>query len=260
MNCTYYVVDAFTDQVFKGNPAGVCILDKFPERDIMRNIAAENNLSETAFVVGRNGFYEIIWFTPAEEVDLCGHATLGSAYAISRFVEPGAERMEFRSMSGTLFVERRGDVFTLDFPTRMPKPVEAPEGLSEILGAEVRGTFLSRDLVVLLDSERRVRSLKPDFAKMGSLRNGMGVLVTAPGESTDFVSRCFFPAVGVWEDPVTGSAHCSLIPFWAQRLGKTRMTAAQLSERGGLLSCELCGDRVKIGGRAALYLTGEISF
>ncbi|QAT48805.1 PhzF family phenazine biosynthesis protein [Caproiciproducens sp. NJN-50] len=260
MNCTYYVVDAFAGRVFKGNPAGVCILNEFPGREAMRNIAAENNLSETAFVVKRNGCYDIRWFTPAEEVDLCGHATLGSAYAISRFVEPGAEKMEFHSMSGTLFAERRGDVFTLDFPSRPPKPVETPDGLPEVLGAGVRETFLSRDLVVLLDSERQVRNLKPDFAKMGNLKGGMGVLVTAKGESTDFVSRCFFPAVGVQEDPVTGSAHCSLIPFWAERLGKSRMTAAQLSARGGLLSCELCGDRVKIGGRAALYLTGEITF
>jgi PhzF family phenazine biosynthesis protein len=260
MNCTYYVVDAFTDRIFKGNPAGVCILNEFPDRDVMRNIAAENNLSETAFVVKRNGFYNIKWFTPAEEVDLCGHATLGSAYVISRFVDPGAEKMEFHSMSGTLFVERQDDVLTLDFPSRPPKPVKAPEGLAGMLGTEAKEVLQSRDLVVLLDSERQVRDLKPDSSKMERLEGGMGVLVTAKGESTDFVSRCFFPAVGIQEDPVTGSAHCSLIPFWAKRLGKTRMTAAQLSARGGLLSCELCGNRVKIGGKAVLYLTGEITF
>lgn len=260
MNCTYYVVDAFADRGFQGNPAGVCVLDEFPERKTMQGIAAENNLSETAFVVRRNGYYDIKWFTPAEEVDLCGHATLGSAYVISRFVAPGTEKMEFHSMSGILRVERGGDVFTLDFPSRPPKPVKAPEGLGGMLGTEAKEVLQSRDLVVLLDSERQVRELKPDLSKMERLEDGMGVLVTAKGESTDFVSRCFFPAVGVQEDPVTGSAHCSLIPFWAERLGKTRMTAAQLSERGGLLSCELCGDRVKIGGKAVLYLTGEITF
>lgn len=259
MNCTYYVVDAFTDSVFWGNPAGVCILNEFPDRNMMQNIAAENNLSETAFVVKRNGYYDIKWFTPAEEVDLCGHATLGSAYAISRFVEPDAERMEFRSMSGALSVVRSGDLFTLDFPSRPPKPVKAPEGLAGMLGTEAREVLQSRDLVVILDSERRVRELKPNLSKMECLEGGMGVLVTAKGESTDFVSRCFFPVFGVQEDPVTGSAHCSLIPFWAERLGKTRMTAAQLSARGGRLTCELCGNRVKIGGRAALYLTGEIT-
>jgi len=260
MNCTYYIVDAFTDRVFKGNPAGVCILNEFPDRNTMQSIAAENNFSETAFVVRRNRYYDIKWFTPAEEVDLCGHATLGSAYAISRFVEPGAEKMEFHSMSGILRVERSGDVFTLDFPSRPPKPVKAPEGLGGMLGTEAKEVLRSRDLVVLLESERQVRELKPDLSKMERLEDGMGVLVTAKGESADFVSRCFFPAVGVQEDAVTGSAHCSLIPFWAERLGKTRMTAAQLSARGGRLTCELCGNRVKIGGRAALYLTGEITF
>lgn len=255
----YYVVDAFTDRVFGGNPAGVCVLDEWPDEGRMQAIAAENNLSETAFLVRRDVHYDIRWFTPAAEVDLCGHATLGSAFVVFRFLEPNVEKMEFRSMSGTLFVEREGGIFTLDFPSRPPEPVEPPEGLAGILGAEPKGTFLSRDLVVLLESERQVRELKPDLARMGELKQNLGVLVTARGERTDFVSRCFFPAVGVQEDPVTGSAHCSLIPFWAERLKKNKMTAAQLSKRGGLLSCELCGDRVRIGGKAVLYLTGEIS-
>ncbi|WP_411678214.1 PhzF family phenazine biosynthesis protein [Caproicibacter sp.] len=259
MNCAYYIVDAFTDSVFQGNPAGVCVLNEFPERKLMQSIAAENNLSETAFVVRRDAYYEIKWFTPAEEVDLCGHATLGSSYVVSHFVEPGSKKIEFHSQSGTLSVECSDDVFTLDFPTRSPKPVETPKNLARILGADVRETLLSRDLVVLLDSEQQVRDLTPDFSGMKELKDGMGILVTAKGERVDFVSRCFFPVFGVQEDPVTGSAHCSLIPYWAERLGKTKMKAAQLSARGGLLDCELCGDRVKIGGKAALYLTGEIS-
>lgn len=258
MKIRYYVVDAFTDRVFQGNPAGVCVLDEFPERELMQKIAAENNLSETAFLVRKNGFYDIRWFTPEEEVDLCGHATLGSSFVVSRFLEPGAGKIEFHSQSGILFAECSGDGITLDFPSRPPVPAEAPDALAKILGVQPAETLRSRDWVVLLSSEEQVQSLKPDFTKMQDLEGGMGVLATAAGKNTDFVSRCFFPSVGVPEDPVTGSAHCSMIPFWAKRLNKTKMTAAQLSKRGGLLSCELCGDRVKIGGKAALYLTGEI--
>lgn len=234
-------------------------MDEWPDEDRMQAIAAENNLSETAFLVRRGGHYDIRWFAPEAEVDLCGHATLGSAFVVSRFLEPGAERMEFRSMSGTLFAKREGETFTLDFPSRPPEPADAPPELERALGAAPAGVFLSRDLVVLLESERQVRDLAPDFALLKALRQSLGVIVTACGEKTDFVSRCFFPKFGVDEDPVTGSAHCSLIPFWAERLKKKRMTAAQLSKRGGLLSCELCGKRVKIGGKAVLYLAGEIS-
>lgn len=176
MHCTYYIVDAFTDSVFHGNPAGVCMLDEFPERRLMQNIAAENNLSETAFVVPRNGYYDIKWFTPAEEVDLCGHATLGSSYVISRFVEPSAKQLEFHSRSGALFVECGDNGFTMDFPARPPKPCETPKNLPRILGANVQKTLLSRDLVVVLDSEQQVRNLKPDFSELNELKDGMGIL------------------------------------------------------------------------------------
>lgn len=255
----YYVVDAFTDVVFQGNPAGVCVLDEWLPDLMMQNIAMENNLSETAFVVKRNGYYDLRWFTPKTEVDLCGHATLGTSYVVSHFVEPEAGSIEFHTNSGILTVTREGKRFVMDFPVRVPRPVPVPQNLESILGAKPLETLLSRDLLVLLDSEEQVRSLRPDFDAMLNLTDGEGVIVTAEGKKADFVSRCFYPKFGVPEDPVTGSAHCNLIPYWAQRLNKTKMTAAQVSPRGGFLACELCGERVKIGGTAALYLTGEIA-
>ena len=254
----YYVVNAFTGPGYKGNPAGICVVDEWPASGVMQNIAAENNLSETAFVVRREEYYDIRWFTPEKEVDLCGHATLGTAYVITHFVEPDVESIEFHSNSGKLFVTRMGESYRMDFPVRVPEPVLPPEHLSEILGVEPAETFLSRDLFVVLESEEQVRGLRPDLKAMKTLHMGEGVIVTAQGKDYDFVSRCFYPEFGIDEDPVTGSAHCNLIPYWAKRLGKTEMTAAQLSQRGGLLWCKLCGDRVWVGGNARLYLTGEI--
>lgn len=254
----YYVVDAFADRVFKGNPAGVCVLKEWISVETMKNIAAENNLSETAFVVRRNGYYDLRWFTPKSEVDLCGHATLGTSYAISRFLEPGAESMEFHTVSGVLTVKRDKDLFTMDFPVRDPKPVETPSLLERVLGVKPLECLLSRDLFVLLESEQQVRNLKPDFTRMEKLPRGEGVIVTARGSRTDIIARCFYPKFGVPEDAVTGSAHCNLVPFWVPRLNKTHITSEQASRRGGLLDCKLEGDRVKISGRAALYLMGEI--
>ena len=254
----YYVVNAFTGPGYKGNPAGICVVDEWPASSVMQNIAAENNLSETAFVVRREEYYDIRWFTPEKEVDLCGHATLGTAYVITHFVEPDVESIEFHSNSGKLFVTRMGESYRMDFPVRVPEPVLPPEHLSKILGVEPAETFLSRDLFVVLESEEQVRGLRPDLKAMKTLHMGEGVIVTAQGKDYDFVSRCFYPEFGIDEDPVTGSAHCNLIPYWAKRLGKTEMTAAQLSQRGGLLWCKLCGDRVWVGGNARLYLTGEI--
>ena len=255
----YFVIDAFTDVVFRGNPAGVCLVEKWPDDAVMQRIAEENGLSETAFVVPRKGFFDLRWFTPVCEVDLCGHATLGASFVLSHFVDPGAETMEFHSVSGILTVERDGEShYVLDFPVRRAEPARPPEHLAEILGADPLGVYRSRDLLVLLKSEGQVRGLRPDFERMAKVDGGEGIIVTAAGEKTDFVSRCFYPKFGVPEDPVTGSAHCNLIPFWAERLEKTKLTAAQLSRRGGLLSCELCGSRVRIGGSAALYLAGEI--
>lgn len=255
----YYVVDAFTDELFKGNPAGVCLMDEWPDDRVMQAVAFENNLPETAFLIRRDGFYDLRWFTPEVEIDLCGHATLASAFVVANFCEPASEITEFHTKSGILAVRRAGGLYLMDFPARRPLPVPRPRGLSKALGAEPAGTYAARDLLILLKDEAAVRCLKPDFEKLKKLDGYFGVIVTAKGEKGDFVSRFFAPRAGIPEDPVTGSSHCELIPFWAERLNKTEMTAAQLSKRGGTLYCEYKGERVVIGGRAALYLKGEIN-
>lgn len=257
----YYVVDAFTDAVFAGNPAGVCMPDETLPAKTMQQIAAENNLSETAFVYKRAqaGEYDLRWFTPKSEIDLCGHATLGTAYIVSRFANPGISVMQFHTQSGILTVTRRGDLFEMDFPSRMPAPIPLTPLMEEALGMPVLEAHLSRDILFVLPDAQAVRTVTPDFIKLAALE-GLGVIVTAPGDEpcVDFVSRFFCPDLGVNEDPVTGSAHCNLIPFWAERLHKTELLARQLSERGGTLYCALQGDRVKISGRAVLYLQGEL--
>jgi PhzF family phenazine biosynthesis protein len=250
----YYVVDAFAEQVFAGNPAGVCVLTEKISADLMQRIAAENNLSETAFVYKKQpGFYDLRWFTPKSEINLCGHATLGSAFVIANFVDAGIAEMQFETLSGTLTVTRQGELFTLDFPTLMPKMIECPAGLTAALGAAPLEVYLDRDIMVLLPDQQAVADLKPDFNQLVKLTEGLGVIVTARGETADFISRCFYPKLGVDEDPVTGSAHCNLIPFWAAKLGKNRLVARQLSRRGGTLVCELRGERVLMSGKAALY-------
>ena len=254
----YFVVDAFAEKVFGGNPAGVCVLDGALEENMMQNIAKENNLSETAFVYREGEHYCLRWFTPGGEIDLCGHATMGTAYVIANFVDKNVNVMEFHTKSGILTVEKKGDRFEMDFPSRMPKKIDAVEKVADVIGVKPVETYLSRDLVVLLENEKQVKELKPDFVKMKALKIGLGVIVTAKGEKQDFVSRYFAPELNVNEDPVTGSSHSSLIPFWAERLGKQNMIAAQLSERGGILYCENAGERVKISGSAVLYMVGEL--
>lgn len=258
MKLKYFVVDAFTDQPFRGNPAGVCLLNEWLPDETMQSIAFENNLSETAFVVPRGQYYELRWFTPTTEVDLCGHATLASAFVVMSFVEAAAQQVEFRTQSGALFVSRSEELYTLDFPSRPPVPCDIPALLERALGVRVLETHCSRDLLALVEDEHAVQSLSPDFALLKQIVSYFAVTVTAKGDACDFVSRFFAPRQGIDEDPVTGSSHCMLIPFWSQRLGKTHMSARQLSKRGGQLTCEDCGERVKIGGRAVCYLQGEI--
>jgi PhzF family phenazine biosynthesis protein len=254
----YYIVDAFTDRPFGGNPAGVCLLDEWLSVDRMQNIAMENNLSETAFLVKRNGYYDLRWFTPANEVDLCGHATLGSAFVLFKFVELTANVLEFHTQSGLLTVERKGDMLWLDFPSRKPKPIEVTAQMEQAIGCSIIEAHLSmRDMLLLLKDENQVKNASPDFDALRSVASH-AVIITAKGKDVDFVSRFFAPNYGVPEDPVTGSAHCVLIPFWSGRLGKTSMKARQLSKRGGQLWCEDAGERVKIGGKAVLYMSGEI--
>ncbi|MBP2290940.1 PhzF family phenazine biosynthesis protein [Azospirillum rugosum] len=266
MRLPIYQVDAFADAVFTGNPAAVVPLESWLPDETLQAIAMENNLAETAYFVrsgeGRSGDgYDLRWFTPTVEVDLCGHATLASAFVIATILEPGRERIDFTTrQAGVLTVTRSGDLYTLDFPCRPPEPLaEAPAGLLEALGGPKPVALLkSRDVLVVYEDAAAVSSLAPDMAALAKIE-GFAVNVTAPGSGgVDFVSRFFAPGQGIPEDPVTGSAHCTLIPYWAARLGKDRLEARQISARGGALSCELAGDRVKIGGRGVLFLEGAI--
>ncbi|MCL2404545.1 MAG: PhzF family phenazine biosynthesis protein [Defluviitaleaceae bacterium] len=255
----YFIVDAFTDELFKGNQAGVCITNEWPDDYLMQKIAFENNLSETAFVVKQGSHYGLRWFTPKVEVDLCGHATLAAAYVVLNFSEISAANtnVQFETKSGILTVTKVGDLYEMDFPSREPRQIELTANMCNAIGATALEAHLSRDLVLLLDSEQQVRDLSPNFDLIKQL-GYFAVVVTAKGIDIDFVSRFFTPGAGVPEDPVTGSAHSTLIPFWAKRLGKDKMVARQLSARGGTLYCENHGERVKISGKAVLYLQGEI--
>lgn len=259
MKIPWYQVDAFSDDVFHGNPAAVCLLDEWLEDSVLQAIGAENNLSETAFLVREIDGWRLRWFTPLVEVDLCGHATLASAWVLFNFVEQEASELHFSTMSGELVVKKRNDLLWMDFPSRPPTIELDLPGVWEALGAKPKNIRAAkRDLLVVYDSEEKVRSLAPDFQKMEQLKDTFAVCVTAPGNDCDFVSRFFAPAVGINEDPVTGSAHCTLIPHWAGRLGKTDMFARQVSARGGEVHCEDRGERVGIGGNCALFAKGEI--
>jgi PhzF family phenazine biosynthesis protein len=252
-----YIVDAFTARVFGGNPAAVCPLRHWLPDSVLQNIAAENNLSETAYFIRDNDSFHLRWFTPALEIDLCGHATLASAFLL--FSEMGFKdsQIRFHSRSGELSAQRRGDVIELDFPSRPPQPCPAPPNLVRALGRTPREVLKSRDYFAVFDSPEEIAELKPDMKQLAEL-DSLGVIVTAQGTDADFVSRFFAPKAGVPEDPVTGSAHCSLIPFWAQRLGKSELFARQISKRGGELRCRNLGDSVGIGGHAVVYSRGTI--
>lgn len=257
MKLDIYQVDAFTREPFHGNPAAVVPLEAWLPDEMMLDIAAENNLAETAFFVPNGDGFDIRWFTPTFEIDLCGHATVGSAFVLYNelgFAEPV---IKFQSKSGELRVSREGERFVLDFPSRPPVECETPAGLVEALGATPTTILKSRDYLAVYENEADILALKPDLRAIAGL-DVHAVIVTAPGESSDFVSRFFAPAVGVDEDPVTGSAHCTLTPYWAERLAKNTLFARQVSKRGGEVYCELAGDRVKLGGDAVLYLKGEI--
>ncbi len=254
----YYVVDAFSDAPFGGNPAGVCLPARPLPDALMQRIAAENNLPETAFVLQNGADWDLRWFTPETEIDLCGHATLGTAFVLDRCVgAPGP--YVFHTQSGELRVARKGDLLEMDFPSRPPAPAELLPAMCEALGTVILEAHRSRDLVLVLESAEAVCRLTPDMEKLKALPDTFGIIVTAAGEGdADFVSRFFAPGAGIPEDPVTGSAHSTLIPFWAARLGKKIMKARQLSPRGGVLYCGDAGGRVTIAGSARLYLEGMI--
>jgi len=257
MNLPMYQVDAFTTQRFRGNPAAVVVLTSWLPDGVMQEIAAENNLAETAFVIPGGDPTPLRWFTPTFEIDLCGHATLATAHVLFRHHFPQAERFAFQTKSGILTVIRDGDRLSMDFPSRPGTPVSVNDALTGALGAKPQEALLARDLLAVFETEEQVRALKPDFQRVAQLE-AMAVIASAPGESVDFVSRFFAPKAGINEDPVTGSSHCTLIPYWAGRLGKKILEARQISPRGGDLRCELRGDRVVIGGAAVEYLQGEI--
>ncbi len=259
MTLTCYVVDAFTNQPFHGNPAAVIPLDVWLPDDLLQSMAAEHNLAETVYFVQTPDGYDIRWFTPKTEVDLCGHATLASGFVIEQFIEPLATAITFHSKSGPLGVEIRDGIYTLDFPSRPPTPCSPDEHLLAGLNLPAKEILAARDYFAIYDTADEVRRLEPDMLALSRIHR-FAVIVTAPGDEPgiDFVSRFFAPAQGVPEDPVTGSAHSTLIPYWAKRLGKSDLRARQISDRGGYLVCAMAGDRVKIGGQAVLYSKNEI--
>ncbi len=260
MKLKLYQIDSFADNVFKGNPAAVVPLgNKWLKDSVMQHIAAENNLSETAFYIKKGSKFHIRWFTPLKEVALCGHATLASAYAEFFIRKNKSDFIVFDSQSGELKVKKDGKKLVMDFPADKIKKITAPKSLAGCLNktpVEIyEGSF---DYMLVFKTEKEIREMKPDFLKMASI-NTRGIIVTAPGKKSDFVSRFFAPAFGINEDPVTGSAHTALTPYWSKRLNKKSLTARQLSKRGGILWCEDKGVRVQIAGSAVLYLKGTIA-
>lgn len=257
MKLQLFQVDAFAERVFEGNPAAVCPLQEWLADSELQAIAAENNLSETAFFRLAGEVYELRWFTPSSEVDLCGHATLATAYVLFEHLGHLGATVHFNTRSGRLDVRRQPAGYRMDFPALRAAPCEAPAALLEGLGVRPRAVLAASDYVAVLDSAAAVQDLTPDLAALERL-DRRGVVVTAAGDDCDFVSRCFFPRLGVPEDPVTGSAHCELAPYWAQQLGRNTLSARQLSRRGGRVGCEVAGERVYLEGQARLYLEGEI--
>ncbi len=258
MKIELYQVDAFTNELFKGNPAAVVPLTEWLSDEVMQHIAAENNLSETAFFIEEGDGYRLRWFTPAVEVDLCGHATLATAHIL--FEELGYDKDEiiFKTRSGLLTVKKENGQLSMNFPAVEPEQAEAPAILFQALGIErTSNVYKSDDYMVVLDSEAEIANLQPDFRMLNEV-DARGIIVTAPGDTVDFVSRFFAPQSGIDEDPVTGSAHTKTTPYWSRELGKTEMKARQISERGGNLVCRLKGDRVDILGEAITYLKGEM--
>jgi PhzF family phenazine biosynthesis protein len=258
MKLKLYQVDAFADRLFSGNPAGVCPLEKWIPDELMQNIAMENNLAETAFFVKEGNIFHIRWFTPVLEVDLCGHATLASAHVIFKHLNFKEEKIQFKSKSGDLSVKKENDFLILNFPTDTLEKTETPIALAEGLGIAPKEAYKGiSDYLLIYDNQKQIEKIQPDFRLLSKVI-ARGIIITAIGNDCDFVSRFFAPLSGINEDPVTGSAHTTLIPYWHKVLHKTEMTAMQLSKRKGKLKCKYLGERVEIGGKARTYLIGEI--
>lgn len=252
-----YVVDAFTDKVFSGNPAAVCVLDKPLSDELMQKITTENNLSETAFALNDGDGYKLRWFTPGGEIDLCGHATLATAYTIFRFYDKEAQSLSFSTLSGILTVKRNGKLLEMDFPAYKLAPTAVTDEIVDALGVRPAAAFMGRDLLCVMESESDVRTAAPDQEKLLKL-DGLLVHLTAKGQDFDCVSRSFAPKCGVAEDPVCGSGHCHIVPYWAETLKKNSLTAYQASRRGGVLHCRIDGERIVLAGEAALFAESEI--
>lgn len=259
MKLDLYQVDAFASRPFEGNPAAVCPLNQWLPEETLQNIALENNLSETAYFVPSGNEYDLRWFTPEAEVDLCGHATLATAHVLFNHLGYGGKEIVFDSHSGKLRVRREGELLKMNFPAAEVQEAAAPEALSEAMGVKAEEVYKDTDYMMVLQDAGQVRALDPNFFLLKRVDDTRGVIVTAPGDEVDFVSRFFAPAVGVDEDPVTGSAHTMLTPYWADKLGKNELEARQLSRRGGRVYCTLLDDRVEIAGSAVTYLTGIIN-
>lgn len=257
MELSLFQVDAFTSKRFGGNPAAICPLDSWLSDEQMQTIAQENNLSETAFFVKNGSNYDLRWFTPAIEVDLCGHATLATAHTLFEHLGYDQPILTFQTKSGKLTVEKRNDRLVMNFPNQKPQPTETPANLIEGLGKKPLEVLRSVDYFVVYENEAEVASLNPNFFLLNEV-DTRGIIATAPGDEVDFVSRFFGPRAGINEDPVTGSAHCALTPYWAEQLGKNELTAKQISERVGDLLCTLKGDRVELAGNAVTYMKGSI--
>jgi len=258
MELDLYQVDAFAENVFSGNPAAIVPLFEWLSDDLMQSIATENNLSETAFFVRKGEYFELRWFTTESEVDLCGHATLASAHVLYEHLDYADPAVVFETQSGRLFVDREDNKYSLDVPAWGVREIQVTERVAKALGVRPVELYMGeRDMMAVFDNERTVRELTPDFRLVSQL-DGMCMICTAPALDFDFVSRTFVPEEGIPEDPVTGSAHCTLVPFWADRLGKSELSAFQASKRGGRLDCEHLSDRVKIAGKCVTYLKGQI--
>lgn len=258
MKLRQYQVDAFATRAFEGNPAAVCPLERWLDDGLLQAIAEENNLSETAFFVASEKGFRLRWFTPVSEVDLCGHATLATAHVLFEHLGHPGPAVRFATRSGVLTVRRKGSLLEMDFPASPPTPCTAPASLVKALGRQPAAVLRADDYLAVFDDEAAVRGLSPDFALLATL-DLRGVIVTAPGSADDFVSRFFAPRLGIPEDPVTGSAHCTLAPYWADRLGRHRLSARQVSKRGGRLACELEGDRVLLSGSAVTFMEAEMT-
>ncbi len=253
-----YVVDAFTDKIFGGNPAAICVLKNWPSEEVMMHITIENNLSETAFAVKERGKYKLRWFTPGGEIDLCGHATLACAYVISNYFDTAIHNVLFDTLSGDLIVERKGGLYEMDFPAYKLRPVPITEEMVEAIGASPLEAYMGRDLLCVFDREDTVKQLKPDMEKLRHI-DGLLLHVTALGTQVDCVSRSFAPKLNIIEDPVCGSGHCHIAPYWMEKLKKDSIVAYQASQRGGTLYCSKFNDRLKISGKAVLYSVAELN-